>query len=60
MNGKGELIGLNFDRNWEGVGGDIEYLPDYQRSIIVDVQYILFIIDKFAGAKHLIKEMNIK
>lgn len=60
MNGKGELIGLNFDRNWEGVGGDVEYLPDYQRSIIVDVKYILFVIDKYAGAKHLIKEMNIK
>ncbi len=60
LNGKGELIGLNFDRNWEGVGGDIEYLPDYQRSIIVDVQYVLFIIDKYAEAKHLINEMNIK
>lgn len=60
MNGKGELIGLNFDRNWEGVGGDIEYLPDYQRSIIADIKYILFIIDKYAGAEHLIKEMNIK
>ncbi len=60
MNGKGELIGINFDRNWEGVGGDIQYLPDYQRSIIVDIRYVLFVIDKFAGATHLIDEMEIK
>ena len=59
MNGKGELIGINFDRNWEGVGGDIQFLPDYQRSIIVDIRYVLFIIDKFAGATHLIEEMDI-
>lgn len=60
MNGNGELIGINFDRNWEGVGGDIQYLPDYQRSIIVDIRYVLFIIDKFAGATHLIEEMDLK
>ena len=59
MNGNGELIGINFDRNWEGVGGDIQFLPDYQRSIIVDIRYVLFIIDKYAGAKHLIEEMDI-
>ena len=59
MNGKGELIGINFDRNWEGVGGDIQFLPNYQRSIIVDIRYVLFIIDKFAGAIHLIEEMDI-
>ena len=59
MNGKGELIGINFDRNWEGVGGDIQFLPNYQRSIIVDIRYVLFIIDKFAGATHLIEEMDI-
>lgn len=60
MNAGGELIGINFDRNWEGVGGDIQYLPDYQRSIIVDIRYVLFIIDKFAGATHLIEEMDIQ
>lgn len=60
LNGKGELIGINFDRNWEGVGGDIQYLPDYQRSIIVDIRYVLFVIDKFAGAGHLIEEMDLK
>ncbi len=59
MNGKGELIGINFDRNWEGVGGDIQYLPDYQRSIIVDARYMLFILDKFLGAQHLIDEMTL-
>ena len=59
MNANGELIGINFDRNWEGVGGDIQYLPDYQRSIVVDIRYVLFLIDKFAGARHLIEEMDI-
>ena len=59
MNGDGELIGINFDRNWEGVGGDIQFLPDYQRSIIVDIRYVLFIIDKYAGATHLIEEMEL-
>jgi Peptidase S46. len=59
MNGDGELIGINFDRNWEGVGGDIQYLPDYQRSIIVDIRYVLFVIDTFAGAVHLIEEMEL-
>lgn len=59
MNAEGELIGINFDRNWEGVGGDIEYLPDYQRSIIVDIRYVLFLIDKYAGADYLLKEMEI-
>jgi len=59
LNGDGHLIGINFDRNWEGVGGDIQYLPDYQRSIIVDIRYVLFIIDKYAGASYLLEEMDI-
>ena len=59
LNARGELIGLNFDRNWEGVGGDIEYLPDYQRSIIVDIRYVLFLIDKYAGADYLLDELEI-
>lgn len=59
LNANGELIGTNFDRNWEGVGGDIQYLPEYQRSIIVDVRYVLFIIDKFAGAGYLLDEMEL-
>ena len=60
LNANGELIGINFDRNWEGVGGDIQYLPDYQRSIIVDIRYVLFIIDKYANAGYLINDMDIK
>ncbi|MDH6305251.1 hypothetical protein M2459_002351 [Parabacteroides sp. PF5-5] len=60
LNNQGELIGINFDRNWEGVGGDIQYLPDYQRSIIVDIRYVLFVIDKYAGAGYLLNEMELK
>jgi len=59
LNAKGELIGLNFDGNWESMSGDIIYEPEFQRSICVDIRYVLFIIDKFAGADHLIQEMDI-
>ncbi len=59
VNGEGNLIGINFDRNWEGTMSDIMYDPDMCRNITVDIRYVLFIIDKFAGAKHLIKEMRI-
>ena len=59
LNDNGELIGINFDRNWEGVGGDIQYLPDYQRSIIVDIRYVLFVMDKYAGAGYLLEEMEL-
>ncbi|MBN2683407.1 MAG: S46 family peptidase [Bacteroidales bacterium] len=59
INANGELIGLNFDRNWEGTMSDIMYNPDQCRNISMDVRYLLFIIDKFAGASHLIEEMNI-
>jgi len=59
INGKGELVGLCFDGNWEAMSGDIAYDPDYKRTINVDIRYVLFIIDKFAGANHLIKEMSI-
>lgn len=55
---KGKLVGLNFDRNWEGVGGDIEYLGDYQRSIILDIRYLLLVVDKYLGGERLIAEMN--
>lgn len=58
LNAKGELIGINFDRNWEGVGGDIQYLPDYQRSIICDIRYIMMIIDEYGHCPRLIKEMT--
>ena len=59
LNARGELIGINFDRNWEGVGGDIEYLPDYQRSIILDVRYLLLVLDKYLGADRLLSELEI-
>jgi hypothetical protein len=60
INGKGELIGLNFDRNWEGTMSDIMYDPDQCRNIMVDVRYVLFIVDKFAGATHLVDEMTLR
>jgi len=59
LDANGRLIGLNFDRVWEGTMSDINYDPSICRNIMVDIRYVLFIIDKFAGAKHLIKEMNL-
>lgn len=59
FNAKGELIGTGFDRNYEGLTGDIAFRPSSQRAICVDIRYTLFIIEKFAGAKHLIDEMTI-
>ena len=59
LNGNGELIGLAFDGNIEAMAGDVIYDPELQRTINVDIRYVLFIIDKFADAKHLIEEMNI-
>jgi hypothetical protein len=59
FNGKGELIGTNFDRNWEGTMSDILYDPDQVRNIVLDVRYTLFVIDKFAGAGYLLKEMTL-
>ena len=59
FNKYGHLIGINFDRNWEGVAGDIKYLPDYQRSIICDIRYVLLIIDEVGGAKRLIDELSL-
>jgi len=59
LNGKGELIGLAFDGNWEAMSGDVAFEPELQRCIGVDVRYVLFIIEKFAGAKWLIDELDI-
>lgn len=59
LNADGHLIGLNFDRNWEGTMSDFMYDPEMCRNITLDIRYALFIIDKFAGASHLVKEMNI-
>ncbi len=60
INGDGELIGLAFDGNWEAMSGDIAFEPNLQRTISVDIRYVLFIIDKYAGAKNIIKELVIK
>ncbi len=59
FNSKGELIGTAFDRNWEGLTGDIAFQPVLQRAVCVDIRYILFTIDKYAGAGHLLNEMTI-
>lgn len=55
----GNLVGLNFDRVWEGTMSDYYYDPSISRNIMVDIRYVLFIIDKYAGAQHLINEMKL-
>lgn len=60
LNANGELVGINFDRAWEGVMSDLMYNPDQCRNISVDVRYILFIVEKLAGAGYLLDEMSIK
>ena len=59
INGKGELLGLAFDGNWEAMSGDIAYIPKLQRTIVVDIRYVLFIIDKYAGDHRLIDELQL-
>ncbi|MFT5602050.1 MAG: hypothetical protein ACI9N1_002300 [Flavobacteriales bacterium] len=59
INGNGELIGTAFDGNWEAMSGDIYFEPNLQRCINVDVRYTLFVIDKVAGAKHIVDEMTL-
>jgi len=59
INGNGELIGIAFDGNWEAMSGDIAFEPELQRTIVVDIRYVLFIIDKYAGASHLVDEMTL-
>ena len=54
LDAEGNLIGLNFDRAWEGVMSDMQYSPEICRNIAVDIRYVLFIIDKYAGARRLI------
>ncbi len=60
VNAKGELIGLAFDGNWEAMSSDIAFAEGVQRTIVVDARYVLFIIDKFAGAGHLVNELTIR
>ena len=59
MNSRGHLIGLAFDGNWESMSSDVMFEPDLQRCINVDIRYVLFIIDKFGGAGHLVDEMDL-
>jgi hypothetical protein len=59
INGNGELIGCAFDGNWEAMSGDIFFETKLQRTISVDIRYVLFIIDKYAGAGHLVDEMTL-
>ncbi len=59
MNARGELVGLAFDGNWESMSSDVMFEPSLQRCINVDIRYVLFIVEKFGGAKWLIDEMDI-
>jgi len=59
LNGNGELIGLAFDGNWEAMSGDVAYESELQRTIVVDIRYVLWVMDVYAGAKHLVDEMTI-
>ena len=59
LDARGNLIGLNFDRVWEGTMSDIYYDPSICRNIMVDIRYVLFIMDKYAGAKNLIEELQL-
>lgn len=59
LNAKGELVGTNFDRNWEGTMSDIMYNPAFCRNIILDVRFTLWVIDKYAGAGYLLNEMKL-
>ena len=58
LNGRGALIGLAFDGNWEAMSGDIAFEPELQRTIAVDIRYVLFVVDKFAGAGWLLDELQ--
>jgi hypothetical protein len=59
INGKGQLIGLVFDGNWEAMSGDVAFETELQKCINVDIRYVLFVIDKYAGATHLVNEMTL-
>lgn len=60
LNGDGQLIGLAFDGNWEAISGDYAFEPALQRTICVDIRYVLFVIEKYAGATNLIKELDVR
>ena len=60
INGKGELIGINFDRTWRSTMSDIEFDPGICRNISVDIRYVLFVIDRVGGASYLFEEMDLR
>ena len=57
MNGKGEVVGLNFDRVWENVAGDFGWRPERSRNVNVDLRYALWMMEEVDGAAHLVKEL---
>lgn len=59
LDAKGRLVGLNFDRTWQSTMSDINYDPSICRNIMVDIRYVLFLIDKLGGAPHLVEEMTL-
>lgn len=59
LNGEGHLIGINFDRSWESTMSDIMFDPSICRNIMVDIKYVLWVMDKYAGAGHLVEEMDL-
>lgn len=59
INARGELIGINFDRNWEGTMSDYDYNPDICRNISLDIRYVLFLLEKYLGADNIINELNL-
>ena len=60
FNGKGELIGLAFDGNWDAMSNDISFTQELTRCIGVDIRFVLYIIDRWGGAERLIREVGIK
>ncbi|MFT7121089.1 MAG: hypothetical protein ACJAZ9_001267, partial [Neolewinella sp.] len=59
LDANGYLVGLNFDRTWQSTMSDVNYDPDICRNIMVDIRYVLFLIDKLGGAPHLVEEMTL-
>lgn len=59
LDGNGRLVGLAFDGNWEAMSGDVAFEPELQRCIAVDIRYVLFVVDKFAGCDHIMSELDI-
>ena len=60
LNGRGELVGINFDRTWLSTMSDMEFDPSVCRNIAVDIRYVLFVIDRIGGASYLLQEMEIR